>query len=141
MQWRWSEARRAGSMEWARNNFQSGGTKFNIFILLVILGVLVWGGVVFSAPYLRKSRLENIMGDWMREYKHYGYDGMVEAIIKDAKKIKNMPELTKDNFSFEGDVGVESTLRCEYTEEIKLPGNRYYQLNMVAEKTIEIPRE
>lgn len=141
MQWRWSGARRTGSMERARNNFLSGGTKFNIFIILVILAVLVWGGVVFTAPYLRKSRLENIMEDWMREYRHYGYNGMIEEIIKEAKKIKNMPELTKENFKFEGDVGVDSTLRCEYTEFIRLPRDRYYKLDMVAEKTIKIPYE
>lgn len=140
MQWRWSEARRPGNMERVRNNL-SGGTKFNIFITLVLLAVIGWAVAVFSAPYLRKSKLENVMEDYMREYHRLGYDGMIEEIIKEAKKIQGLPELYPKNFHFEGDIGIDSTLRCEYSEFINLPGGRAYRLDMVAEVTIKIPAE
>jgi len=126
-------------MERARANLFAGGTKFNILIVLCVLALIGWGVAVFSAPYLRKSRLQNIMGDWMREYYKYGYDGMLENIISEAKVAK-LPPLTPENFKFEeGEAGRESVLSCYYTESIKLPGGRYYVIKMVAEKRIIIP--
>ena len=140
MQWRWSEAKGNGNMERARAKDLSGGAKLNIFIVLCVLALVGWGAAVFSAPYLRKSRFENRMADWMREYRKIGYDAMIEELIKEAKKV-GLPPLTEENFEFEGDVEQESVLRCKYSEFIKLPAGRYYRIDLVAVKQLKIPYE
>jgi hypothetical protein len=65
-------------MERARAKFLAGGFRLNVIIAICLLAVIGWGVAVFSAPYLRKSRLQNIMTDWMRDYYKIGYDDMIE---------------------------------------------------------------
>lgn len=140
MQWKWNGARQSGNQEELNFRSLSGGTRFNIFIVLCLLALIGWAAAVISGPYLRRSRLQNRMAEWMRDYRHMTYEEMIERIIFDAKQA-GIKEISPENFSFEGGVGQESTLRCNYTEYIKLPGGRYYVLNMEAKKTIKIPAE
>ena len=141
MQWKWNEVRQNGNQEAVKSRALSGGTRFNIFIVLCLLAIIGWAVAVISGPYLRRSRLQNRMAEWMRDYRNMTYDEMIERLIKDAQTIGIKDQIGPENFSFEGDVGKESTLRCNYVETIKLPRGRYYVLNMEAKKTIKIPAE
>ena len=138
MEWRWSEIRQSGGHWRKRSKRFSGGTKFNIFLVLCFLALVGWGVAVFSRPYLRKTRLERVMGEYMRDYQSLGEEEMIERVIKEAEKL-GIQGLTQDNFEFEGGVGKDSTFRCSYNEFIKLPGNKFYKIEIKAEKNLFIP--
>ena len=119
---------------------EQGGFKLKVVLVLAFLALVGWAGAVFSAPYLRKARFEKLMEDYMRDYVRIGLDGIIENLIKEAKNL-GLPELKPKDFQFEGGPGEDSTLRCFYTEVIKLPGNYQIVIQMKAEKTIKIPTE
>ncbi len=138
MRWRWSEPKRAGNPGRKKSEFQAGGAKFNFILVICALALVGWAVVVIGGPYLRKARLEGIMADWMRDYKNVGEDMMMDQIVSDAQK-SGLKQLKREDCTFQGDVGVDSFVHCEYEESIKLPGDRYYVIPMVAEKHIKIP--
>lgn len=115
-----------------------GGTKFNIIILLLIFVIVGYGTAKFGGPYLRKEKFEKEMENFMRRYARMGESLMIADLIKQAEVI-GLPPLTKDNFHFEGDVGVDSVLTCTYVEQIKFPGGKVYNWQLVAEKRMKIP--
>ena len=138
MRWRWSAARRAGNRVWKKSESEAGGTKFNVILVLCLLALVGWGAASFGGPYLRKYRLQNIMMDWMRDFKNVGEDMMLEEIVKDAQK-SGLKQLKREDCRFQGDIGVDSFVHCEYQESVRLPGERYYVIPMVVEKHIKIP--
>ena len=139
MGWKWSEIKPNGGIWQRRNRFLSGGTKFNIFLVLCFLALVGWLSAVISRPYLRKARFQKLMGQYMQEYRYMqGEQELFKQLIEEAEKL-GIPPLTPDNFEFQGGVGQDSTLRCSYSEFIKLPGNKYYRIDLTAEKSLFIP--
>jgi hypothetical protein len=137
MLWKWKEARPSGSSLKVRKHL-NGGTFFNVIIIVVILVVVGWATAVFSAPYLRKNKLEHVMGEYMREYKQLGERQVYDLIIKRANEI-GIPGLTDENIYFDGDINKLSTMRIKYKEAINLPGGNAYVLDMEAECILTIP--
>ena len=139
MGWRWSGTKPNGGIWQRRNRFLSGGTKFNIFLVLCFLALVGWASAVISGPYLRKYRFQKFMADYMQEYRYMqGEQELIGKLIEEAGKL-GIPPLNPDNFEFQGGVGQDSTLRCSYSEFIKLPGNKYYKIDLTAEKNLFIP--
>gem|GEM_PF-1557956 len=139
MGWRWSGTKPNGGIWQRRNRFLSGGTKFNIFLVLCFLALVGWASAVISRPYLRKYRFQKFMADYMQEYRYMqGEQELIGKLIEEAGKL-GIPPLNSDNFEFQGGVGQDSTLRCSYSEFIKLPGNKYYKIDLTAEKNLFIP--
>ena len=140
MQWKWNAARPSGSRPRKTAHNLSGGTKVNAVIGLIVLVIIAWGVAKFSAPYLRQSRFEHLMGDEMRELVRTGEEKMVDNVILDAVKTK-LPPITRDNIQFEGGVGKESTMTVKYKEQIRLYDDKWYIIPITAEKELHIPNE
>jgi len=139
MQWKWREVKRSGSSS-RKSERLSGGTKFNVFLVLVFLVAVGWAVATFSAPYLRKDKLENTMADRMRFLSKSNVEDMIIDLTDEAKKI-GLPPLTRENFYFEGGPGQDSLLRVKYVEKIKLYDDKWYVMPLVAEKELHIPKE
>jgi len=136
MRWKWSEAKLSGSRR--KSSRLAGGAKINIVIILCLLALIGWGVAVFSRPYLRKNKFEHIMAERIREFGSTGQEGMIRALIELARK-QGLPELSRDDFEFEGGVGKDSVLRVSYKERVRLFDDKWYIIPMVAEKQLHIP--
>jgi hypothetical protein len=118
-------------------NRGSGGWIW--FLFLAIIGVIIYGIVTFGPPYFHKACLENKMEEFMRQYGTLGEEEMIDMIIKVAGKDCKVFKLRYENFDFDGAVMEDSVLSCHNTEVIRLPGDRFYKIDMNPEVRIRIP--
>jgi hypothetical protein len=140
MQWKWNAAKPSGNRPRRTVHNLSGGSKVNAIIGLLVIVIIAWGVMKFSAPYLRQSRFEHLMGEEMRELVRTGEDKMIQDVIQDAVKTK-LPPITRDNIHFEGGVGKDSVMTVKYNEQIRLYDDKWYIIPIVAEKELHIPNE
>ncbi len=116
-----------------------GAVGWKTLLFLVIIGAIIYGVMTVAPPFFHQACFKNRMEDVMRRYGSLGEDEMIHTIITVGRKDCKVPRLSYQNFDFEGDVLEDSVLRCHYTEVIKLPGGRSYELKMNPEVRIKIP--
>jgi hypothetical protein len=116
-----------------------GNGSWKWLLILLVLGSIVYGFILFAPPFLNQACLKSRMETQMRNFSTLGEEEMILTIIKLAKQDCNINNLRYESFQFKGDIGLDSVLRCKYSKVVQLPGDRIYILKFTPEVRIRIP--